>query len=72
MGSKKNGWVVMSQQNKAISINLQEISENSILSSHRMKLEADSLLSLEKDSHCVKREESHKLADWKIKYSVAT
>lgn len=36
----------------------------------RMKLEADSSLSLEKDSHCVKREESHKLgllADWKIK-----
>lgn len=36
----------------------------------RMKLEADSLLSLEKDSRCVKREESHKLGlltDWKIK-----
>ena len=26
----------------------------------RMKLEADSLLSLEKDSHCVRREESPK------------
>lgn len=40
-----------------------------------MKLEADSLLSLEKDSHCGKREESLKsrlLADWKIKESIAT
>lgn len=36
----------------------------------RMKLEADSSPSLEKGSHCVKREESHRLgllADWKIK-----
>lgn len=41
-----------------------------VFSPHRMKPEADSLLSLEKDSRCVKREESHKLGlltDWKIK-----
>lgn len=36
-----------------------------------MKLEADSLLSPEKDSHCVKKEESLEsglLADGRIKY----
>jgi hypothetical protein len=40
-----------------------------------MKLEADLLRSLEKDSHYVRREESHKsglLTDWKIKESIAT